>query len=77
MATKKKIQEKVTEAVTEHVQEKVAELKETATQQTVWYKRVGYYVAAVIGAGVLQAINLYGSDVMNYISATLSGLFGF
>lgn len=76
MATKKKIQEKVTEAVTEHVQEKVAELKETATQQTVWYKRVGYYVAAVVGAGILQAINLYGADIMNYISATLSGLFG-
>lgn len=76
MANKKKIQEKVTEAVTEHVQEKVAELKETATQQTVWYKKVGYYVAAVVGAGVVQAVNLYGTDIMNFICATLSGLFG-
>lgn len=53
MNKKANIKEEVKTTVTDHVQEKVSVLEEKAKVETVWYKKLGYYVAAAIGAVVV------------------------
>lgn len=58
---------KAGEKAKEHIEAKETELKEKAAVETVWYKRVGFYVAAAVGAAVVQLMNLYGSDLVQII----------
>lgn len=72
---KSKIQQKIQEEAIEHIEEKQAELKEKAAAQTVWYKKVPYYIAAFIGGGIIQAINTYGDQIYEAITNALGNLF--
>lgn len=68
MAKKKTtIEDEVKTTVTDHVQEKVSVLEEKAKVETVWYKKLGYYVAAAIGAVVIQAVNTYGDQLLELV----------
>lgn len=55
--------------ITEHVQGKVDEMVNTAKTETVWYKKLGYYVAAAIGAAVIYAVQNYGDQIVNLITS--------
>lgn len=68
-------QEELKTQITEHVQEKVAVMEEKAKTTTVWYKKIGYYVAAAAGAVVIQLVNLYGNEVIQAIQSAFTGLF--
>lgn len=68
MAKKKStIEDEVKTTVTDHVQEKVSVLEEKAKIETVWYKKLGYYVAAAIGAVVIQVVNTYGDQLLELV----------
>lgn len=71
MSNKKAIETKITE----HVDEKVQELVQKAKVETTWYKKVGYYVAAAVGAVVLYAVDHFGAQVWDAVMNTFSGLF--
>lgn len=71
MATKKAIETKITE----HVDEKVQELVQKACQETSWYKKAGYYVAAAIGMAVLYVVQNFGPQIWETVVNNLSGLF--
>lgn len=67
MNKKANIKEEVKTTVTDHVQEKVSVLEEKAKVETVWYKKLGYYVAAAIGAVVVQVVNTYGDQLLEIV----------
>lgn len=67
MNKKANIKEEVKTTVTDHVQEKVSVLEEKAKTETVWYKKLGYYVAAAIGAVVVQVVNTYGDQLLEIV----------
>lgn len=67
MNKKANIKEEVKTTVTDHVQEKVSVLEEKGRVESVWYKKLGYYVAAAIGAVVVQVVNTYGDQLLEIV----------
>lgn len=71
----KVVNEKVVSYVNDHVGAKKAEMEASAAVETVWYKKIGFYVAAGVGAAVLEVVNVYGAEVVNIIVDLISNLF--
>lgn len=65
----------IKDEITQHVQEKVTVMEEKAKAETIWYKKLGFYVAAAVGAVVVQLINLYGNDVIQIITEAIKSCF--
>lgn len=61
--------------ITEHVKTKVVEMETKAKTATKWYKKLGYYVAAAVGAVVIQVVNTYGNDIFQMVKTTLESMF--
>lgn len=61
--------------ITEHVESKVKDLVETASKQTSWYKKLGYYVAAAIGAVVVFGIQNFGPQIWEAVMNAVQGMF--
>lgn len=72
---KSKIQKKIEDTAIEHIENKQAELTAKAESQTVWYKKLGYVVAAGIGGIVISIINSFGDNISDAISTLISNLF--
>lgn len=72
---KSKIQQKIQEEAIEHIEVKQAELTAKAETELVWYKKVGYYVAAGIGGTIITLINAFGDTIFDAINQALSNLF--
>lgn len=67
-----KAAKEVKDVVVKHVEDKQTELVEAAKTETVWYKKIGFYVAASIGAVVVQFLNSFGSETFQTIVDTIS-----
>lgn len=72
---KSKIQKKIEETAIEHIETKQAELTAKAETQTVWYKKLGYVVAAGIGGIVISIINSFGDNISEAINSIINSLF--
>lgn len=61
--------------ITEHVEGKVKDLVETASKETSWYKKLGYYVAAAVGAVVVFTVQNFGPQIWETVMNTVQGMF--